>query len=84
MNWINKKDKLPKLNTQVIVIVTNNKANVAYLKSYKGELYFIIQTISSSYRENDMHRVTHWSYIPEPPILLGTTENEYKEVLKHI
>lgn len=82
MNWIKVTDKLPELNKQVIVRVTGNKANIAYRHKYKNECYFLIQTPDSTYKENNLHKVTHWAEIPEPPQLIDTTETEYKQLMK--
>lgn len=84
MNWISVNKELPPLGKQVIVSVTGNKANVAYRHTYKNESYFLIQTPNSTYRENDMHKVTHWAEIPEKPLLIDTTEEEYRKISKYL
>lgn len=63
--WISVKDRLPQeYDKQVLVRVTGNAAIIGYLHE-RG--HWIIQAITSSYKENNLHMVTHWMPLPTPP-----------------
>jgi hypothetical protein len=62
--WIRVEDGLPDIGKQVSMQVTGNSAVVGYRHSYG---HWIIQSLDSAYRENSMHKVTHWQPLPEKP-----------------
>lgn len=72
--WTSVEDGLPEVGQQVSICVTGNKANVGYLKTYKSETYWIIQTPDSAYKESPLHSVTHWQPLPSLPNPKPTTK----------
>jgi len=63
-SWIDVKEKLPEDNEFVSISVTGNKANIGY-RHDRG--HWLIFSLSDVYKESNIHRVTHWQPLPEPP-----------------
>jgi hypothetical protein len=62
--WVSVEDGLPDKEQQVSIVVTGNSACVGYIHE-RG--HWIIQSLTSSYKENSLHNVTHWQPRPSPP-----------------
>lgn len=55
--WIDVKDRLPEKQKQVAIRVTGNSACVGYIHDWG---HWIIQSLTSSYKQNELHKITHW------------------------
>ncbi len=62
--WIDVEERLPEKEKQVSIQVTGNAACVGYIHEYG---HWIIQSLTSSYAENGLHKVTKWQPLPSAP-----------------
>jgi len=71
MNWISIKDRLPKLDTQVLIFTSYNWYDLAIYTGEDGCYCFDCDT--RGYHKLD---VTHWTPLPKPP---NTTTLKYMD-----
>jgi hypothetical protein len=62
--WISVEDRLPEKEKQVSIVVTGNNAQLGY-RHERG--YWIIYSLTGSYKNNYLHKVTHWQPLPDKP-----------------
>lgn len=69
--WINVKDQLPEEDVPVIIYCKNKAIFIAEMKILRWpdgeEIYWIVRGPLGSGRKIASSRITHWTYLPDPP-----------------
>ena len=59
--WISVQDRLPEINTYVLIVYAGYSMFVAYRDNSEGDLCF------RGDDGNPLYNITHWMPLPEPP-----------------